>query len=36
MKVIDSMNPACLEKKNNMNEFSFSGRVLELFLLCSR
>ena len=29
MKVIESMNPASIERENNMNEFSFSGRVLE-------
>ena len=29
MKVIDSMNPAFMKRRNNMDEFSFSGRVLE-------
>ena len=28
MMVMDSMNPACI-KRENMNEFGFSGRVLE-------
>ena len=28
MMVMDSMNPACINRKN-INEFSFSGRVWE-------
>ena len=27
-KVMDNMNPACI-KREGINEFSFSGRVLE-------